>query len=45
VPDADHPDPFWAGCFWYAGSFQWWSNITYSRGTDATTGWILKFFE
>lgn len=45
VPDADHPDPFWSGRYWYSGTFLWWGNITYTRGSDRSTGWSLKFFE
>lgn len=45
VPNADHPNPFWSGRYWYAGSFQWWGNIRYTRGNASNTGWSLKFYE
>nr|QLH55511.1 glycoside hydrolase family 43 [Myxococcus sp.] len=45
VPNADNPNPFWSGRYWYSGTFQWWGNITYSRGDQRDTGWSLKFYE
>ncbi|RYZ38317.1 MAG: hydrolase [Myxococcaceae bacterium] len=45
VPKADFPNPFWSGRYWYSGTFQWWGNITYTRGSESNTGWSLKFYE
>ncbi len=45
VPIADDPAVFWDDRYWYAGTFQWWGDITYARGTDRDAGWSLKFFE
>lgn len=45
VPKDDFPNPFWEGRYWYSGSFAWWGNTTYKRGTESNTGWSLKFFE
>ncbi|NOK15543.1 glycoside hydrolase family 43 protein [Corallococcus carmarthensis] len=45
VPNGDFPNPFWSGRYWYSGSFQWWGNITYTRGSLSNTGWSLKFYE
>ncbi|WNG15890.1 glycoside hydrolase family 43 protein [Cystobacter fuscus] len=41
----EYPSDFWGARYWYSGSFQWWGNITYTRGTDRNTGWSLKFYE
>ncbi|WP_245618254.1 glycoside hydrolase family 43 protein [Deinococcus misasensis] len=45
VPKNSFPSNFWAGRFWYSGSFMWWGNTTYTRGSASNTGWSLKFFE
>ena len=45
VPKGDNPNPFWDGRYWYSGSFAWWGNTTYTRGSASNTGWSLKFFE
>ncbi|WP_225408902.1 glycoside hydrolase family 43 protein [Stigmatella hybrida] len=45
VPKADYPNPFWGGRYWYSGTFQWWGNTTYTRGSESNTGWSLKFYE
>jgi GH43 family beta-xylosidase len=45
VPKNDYPNPFWSGRYWYSGTFQWWGNTTYTRGTASNTGWSLKFYE
>jgi GH43 family beta-xylosidase len=45
VPKSDYPSPFWSGRYWYSGTFQWWGNTTYTRGTASNTGWSLKFYE
>lgn len=39
----------WGNRRWYAGTFAWWGDITYSRanspGEASNKGWSLKFFE
>jgi GH43 family beta-xylosidase len=45
VPKSDNPSDFWGDRYWYSGTFQWWGNITYPRGSDSNTGWSLKFYE
>ncbi|GEM46223.1 glycoside hydrolase family 43 protein [Deinococcus cellulosilyticus] len=45
VPMNQNPSNFWAARYWYAGSFAWWGNTTYTRGSESNTGWSLKFFE
>lgn len=45
VAREDQPHPFWSGRFWYAGTFEWWGDVTYSRGDARDTGWSLKFHE
>lgn len=45
VPKNDYPNPFWNGRYWYEGSYTWWGNTTYTRGTASNTGYSLKFFE
>jgi GH43 family beta-xylosidase len=41
----EYPSDFWGARYWYSGSFQWWGNITYTRGSEKSTGWSLKFYE
>jgi GH43 family beta-xylosidase len=45
VPRSESPKPFWSGRYWYSGTFQWWGDITYTRGPESNTGWSLKFYE
>lgn len=45
VPNNTYPNPFWSGRYWYSGTFQWWGNITYTRGSESNAGWSLKFYE
>jgi len=45
VPKGDNPADFWGARTWRVGSFCWWGNTTYTRGSEYNTGWSLKFFE
>ncbi|ATB33677.1 glycoside hydrolase family 43 protein [Melittangium boletus] len=45
VAKNEYPSDFWGARHWYSGSFQWWGNITYTRGSERNTGWSLKFYE
>ncbi|MBM7116380.1 glycoside hydrolase family 43 protein [Archangium primigenium] len=45
VAKNEYPSDFWGARYWYSGTFQWWGNITYTRGSERTTGWSLKFYE
>ena len=39
----------WGNRSWYAGSFMWWGNVTYTRanvpGANKDTGFSIKYFE
>jgi len=41
----DNPSDFWGARTWKVGSFCWWGNVKYTRGSASNTGWSLKFFE
>ena len=48
VPNALFPPPqgtvFADLRYWYSGSFAWWNEVTYKKGTDSQSGWSIKFF-
>jgi hypothetical protein len=31
--------------YWYAGTFQWWGDISYARGAEHDAGWSLELVE